>query len=79
MYTINIAAEYENEDGSPDYEGMIGFQVPCEDILKIKLALSLLRITIYRIEEDRKTVYESDRLLEIMHRRVMRYSRKTST
>ena len=79
MYTINIAQEYEDEKGNPDYEGMIGFQVPCDSILKIKLALSLLQITIYRIEENRKTMYESDRLLEIMHRRMMRYSRKTTT
>lgn len=69
MYTINIAAEYEDDDGNPDYEGMIGIQVPTEQIADIKAAMFLMEVTIYRIEEDRKTVYESARLLEIMQRR----------
>ena len=70
MYIINIATEYQDEKGNPDYEGMIGIQVPTENIADIKTAMFFMGITIYRIEEDRKTVYESARLLEIMHRRV---------
>ena len=69
MYIINIATEYQDEKGNPDYEGMIGIQVPTEDIADIKTSMFLMGVTIYRIEEDRKTVYESARLLEIMHRR----------
>jgi len=69
MYTINIAEEYEDDEGNPDYEGMIGIQVPTEQIADIKAAMFMMDITIYRIEEDRKTVYESTRLLEIMQRR----------
>ena len=76
MYTINIAAEYQDEKGNPDYEGMIGIQVPTRNIADIKAAMFMMDVTIYRIEEDRKTVYESARLLEIMHRRVEKMAGK---
>ena len=70
MYIINIATEYQDEKGNPDYEGMIGIQVPTENIGDIKAAMFLMGVTIYRIEIDMETIYASDLLLEIMHRRV---------
>lgn len=72
MYTINIAEEFENTEGNPDYEGMMGVQVPTENISDIMDAMFLMEVTIYRITEDMKTVYESVRLREIMQRRAER-------
>ncbi|MCK5292954.1 MAG: hypothetical protein KAR39_13170 [Thermoplasmata archaeon] len=76
MYIINIAEEYEDEKGNPDYEGMIGIQVPTNHIAHIKASMFLIGVTIYRIERGSETIYASDLLLEIMQRRTEKMAGK---
>lgn len=69
-YDLTTARRYINENGEPDYEGTVGFEIHPKSIYSIRKAMDLLGIEIWKIEKDRREVWKSPLWIQIEDRRI---------
>lgn len=71
-YNLTIARKYVNEEGEPDYEGTIGFEIHPKSIYSVRGAMDLLGIGIWKVARDRRDVWKSPLWIQIEERRIKR-------